>query len=403
MNWLKISFLLLVLVACSDKLKDHNPSEITIDLSNVREVKLSELVEEVRYVKLQTPDIPLGEGLIKIYDQYIYYLDIQQQLLCVFNHQGEFIARLDNQGNGPGEYLLALNFTLNEDESIMELWDTERASVIRYENLTFGFIDELKINNFVTFTSGLKLPNGDYLLSANQALNQVEGRITNAEFYRYGADGELKDILIDRVYKGADNQNQIRYSLFKFKLITDENKQIYASVNYDNKLYGYVENDFKPVAQVRFVGGESLDNERMLSMSKQEHLDYFIHSGEFVKTASFPNYEINNSTLMLVNYIYRENPDGLLKERNYIRLKKSGKNFHAKTVINDLTDFPKTIHLGHTNNDTYIHCNPWYKGHLISVASPEYLLTGDEEVSLPSVSVIRQDDNPVILLMKLRE
>ena len=75
-------------------------------------------------------------------------------------------------------------------------------------------------------------------------------------------------------------------------------------------------------------------------MSKQEHMDYFVRSGDFVQTASFPNLEINNDALMVINYLFCEKPNGTMDKRNFIWLKQANRIIHAKKIINDLTQFP---------------------------------------------------------------
>ncbi|MEL6561730.1 MAG: 6-bladed beta-propeller [Bacteroidota bacterium] len=403
MKSFKLLLIILIIASCKVETNEETLSKLKIDLSQSREVKLSEFVSELKYVKLQTENIPLGEGLVKLRDQHIYYWDFQQKIICVFNHNGKLVSKLDKVGQGPGEYTFPIHFDVLDDEKMIEIWDKSKGRIIRYNNLNFELIEEIPIQNMITFTSSIKLSNTDYLLSANQALNIVNDKKTNAEFYLFDSNGKLKDTYFDRLYKDEDKKDIIRYSLFKFKLINDDYKNTYASVNYDNKLYRYKNDGFKPILEVDFVNGNSVNNEELLKMSKVEHMQYFTKSSDFVKTASFPNFEIYNEKVTLVNYMFKESLGGFIDQRSFISLKNLNQTINAKSIVNDLTNFPANVKIGYTDNDTYIHCNPWYKDHFVSVISPEAIMDYGQKVKIDQIGELTALDNPIILFMKLKQ
>ncbi len=373
-----------LLIACH---KDKGESElrrINIDLSQSQPTKLSSFVDSVNFVKLHQPNLALGEGLIKIESDIIFYWDFTQHTISLFDLSGRHISTLNKRGNGPDEYNLISQFFIDTLNNTLEIWDSNSNNIIVYSYPDFNVKKTIVNKLQLTFTSGIKLDTITYLLSANQARNIIDGNYTNADYFLYNLGSEKINYFFHRLYKNETSPNIIRYSLFPFKLISNEQSEIFASVNYDNTIYTFENGRFEPYAIVNYINGRYVDNEKMLKMSKEEHLDYFVRSSDFIDRASFPNIEVNNKKLLLINYIYRTELHGKLHYRHYLQLKDSGKDFNISKIENDITDFPDEIILGTTNFQNYIHLHPYYKNNLLSV-------------TLDSL------ETPVIIFMKIKE
>lgn len=396
----KIIFLVLILASCINE-PESKREIVKIDLSSAKTIQLSDIVEKVDYIKLRKPNIPLGRGIVKIEENIIYYWDIEQQVICVFNFDGKMIAKLDRQGRGPGEYYSLGNFVVDKENQVVEVWDRAKAKLIKYRDISFEFISEVKLDQNIIFDNVLKLKNGDYLLSTNEATNSIKDKRTNASFFLVDSLGKVKKVLFDRYYKVEDESNRIFYSLFLSKLIRNDLGEIYGSIDFDNTIYRFKDENFLPAFDVKFINGISINNELLIEMSKKEHLSYFIESNNFVKKASYPNLEINNSKLIVINYLFRENIGKPMNERSYFIRKDIRKTLHIKEIINDLTEFPNRITINHLNQSDVMY-KPWYKNSLIQVISPESEIEMGKSIDIDSIGKVNYDDNPIIMLMSLK-
>ena len=89
--------------------------------------------------------------------------------------------------------------------------------------------------------------------------------------------------------------------------------------------------------------------------------------------------------------------------RYYIRYK--DKTYHAKRIKNDLTDFPAYIYL----NSSFPSCvhQVYYKNYLVDVIIPSSMIDfpgdGSDKIFVEGLGEITSDDNPIIVMMKMKE
>lgn len=76
---------------------------------------LSSLVKDFQIVPLETNDSSLILDIRKVmcYKDYIYILDKSTFRLLLFENNGKFIKQIGKRGQGPGEYLELLDFTID--------------------------------------------------------------------------------------------------------------------------------------------------------------------------------------------------------------------------------------------------------------------------------------------------
>ncbi len=398
---IKILFLALTSSLCScidqEKIKTD---QITIDLGNVKEYNLSEFVNDMKYIKLNLPEgFNLGGGVIKMMDTYIYYWDFNQKSIYIFDMSGEFIALLNKNGNGPGEYLNIALFHVDEKEKSIEIFDRESKRIITYENLTFKVLAETEIDHRVYFDLGIKIDSSRYLVSTNQYMNIYQDEKTNAEFFIY-KDGILEKKLFDKKVKQANSKEHIVYSIFVTQLIKNDKDKVFASVHFDNTFYQFDNSEFQPYSEVNYVGGKSIDNDEMMKKTKKDQMLYFVN--DFLKIASYPNLTINNSDITVINYMFRDKKDDPILLRHYILLKKESKEIHAKSIINDITSFPSDIKITSSKYES-VYYSPWYNNYLVDVVFPSEELENDSTIYIDQIGKVNYDDHPIILLMELRK
>lgn len=109
------------------------------------EVVLSDLIDSIEYVPLRTPhEFPVDVILsVEVTDNNIYVLD-KQQLLYRFERNGSFLNLIGNKGEGPEDYLNAVDFEIDEEKEIVYLFDNYRKKIVSY-HVTGKFLQSLSV------------------------------------------------------------------------------------------------------------------------------------------------------------------------------------------------------------------------------------------------------------------
>lgn len=126
-----------------DNLIKINPHEAK------EEINLSEFVDSVKYIPLQTDDNSIVGRVysVTIKENFIYVLDISdidRQVIFVFDKDGNFVSKLDKYGRGPGEYSYLMGFIVDDNEEYVEVISFlggGEARVLKYKNISFDFVD----------------------------------------------------------------------------------------------------------------------------------------------------------------------------------------------------------------------------------------------------------------------
>ncbi|MFA5817241.1 MAG: 6-bladed beta-propeller [Bacteroidales bacterium] len=127
------------LMSCSTKIKTELPViDVIGALKNEKLLKLSEIVDHIEYVKLETtPECLIGGGQAVLTGNTIYIKNFRPISLLVFDGQGKFLRQISRQGKGPGEYINFAYFDVSPDNRyiaiggfgggypMMMAWNTE--------------------------------------------------------------------------------------------------------------------------------------------------------------------------------------------------------------------------------------------------------------------------------------
>jgi hypothetical protein len=166
----KIFYLLLIIffAGCKGKKEEiskDNIINIVIDTDNSKKADISEYIDSVRYIKLQTTDDNLISFIQKIFflDDKIIVTDGQGRQILIFDEKGHFLNKIKKSGRGPGEYVAMR----------ASLFDCASRSIIIYDGALFKmlfytldgkFIKEIsKFNDNALIRDMINLPNGNFL------------------------------------------------------------------------------------------------------------------------------------------------------------------------------------------------------------------------------------------------
>ena len=208
MKILKFAFIVLVIASCTER--NFKPVPV-VDLQKpdkARIIHLSELMNDIRIVRLETNDsILLGPDAIYLLgDKFIVSID--QSKILQFSISGAFIRTLARAGNGPGEFLRPEAFALDDRND--KLYFNHRGDSRNI--LTYSLKDGRLISRIPTGTDNLV----SHLLIARDSVLTIVPRLNRTyNFYYLSTSGnilggvappEARNIGLQTSIEIADNQ-----------------------------------------------------------------------------------------------------------------------------------------------------------------------------------------------------
>ena len=149
--------MLLFCFSCSSKSgsdavgKSDAGLSVTVDLVDYiegekeDEIALSGLVDSLVYIPLQTPDdLPVDVLLaVKMSSDNIFVMDRQQKLYR-FDSHGRFLNLIGSRGEGPSEYVSAVDFEIDASQDAVYLFDIYRKKIKVYQ-MSGTFVQDIVV------------------------------------------------------------------------------------------------------------------------------------------------------------------------------------------------------------------------------------------------------------------
>lgn len=86
---------------------------------------------------------------IQFYDDKIIVLDtFSAKSLMVFDSRGRFTGVAGSLGRGPGEYLIPISFSIDEDKNILSIYDNAGRKAINYDLDDLTYIDQTEMSHY---------------------------------------------------------------------------------------------------------------------------------------------------------------------------------------------------------------------------------------------------------------
>ncbi|HBU44334.1 6-bladed beta-propeller [Petrimonas sulfuriphila] len=119
----KVFILLIVVFFTMCKQKPQTDGAIFVDLDRPEKVSLFDYFRSIELIPLETSNDVLLVGVKKmlIHQDNYYILDPKQSIIFVFDKFGRFKSKIDNKGQGKGEYSMIQDFTINPFSSNLEV------------------------------------------------------------------------------------------------------------------------------------------------------------------------------------------------------------------------------------------------------------------------------------------
>lgn len=138
----------------------------SIDLQAIEEKKISEVVDNVRFVQLSSSEkgsLLVNSTKTLVYKGDFYFLDPGQNAILVFNESGGFKYRIENSGNVKNGMELVYDFNINEYTGLIEIM-SPTGKIISYD------VEKKEYESILPVNSLLQPVYGFYILNENLIL-----------------------------------------------------------------------------------------------------------------------------------------------------------------------------------------------------------------------------------------
>ena len=256
-------FLFFLLSTCSSKQIEKAAGEfmpgeahyvIDLDGSLEESVYYSSVFKNVRTIILETSrNCLIGATTeLQIFDSCIYLLDARvAKSLFVFDMEGRFIRKIGSLGNGPGEYAVIKDFTLDTENGVIYLLD-QRHRVHKYQldgtfihSITIQmpqansfFIQYYKERLYSSFLPNLRTKYDNMLLEIDPADGKILSQSLPVKYNKGWAEAYFSD----NFFKSRLNKPPM-YSQFFMDFIVSIGEEVTPYIELKSRNF-FTENDF---------------------------------------------------------------------------------------------------------------------------------------------------------------
>ena len=373
---ISLIFSLVIVGSCAGtENKGSALHEINFSKVTGKEVLLSELAKDIRYVTLEKREGRLIGRIDKVIfeKERIYLLDSKgSKSVHIYNCQGKPVNSISKRGRGPGEFLVPKDMSFDKSAEELVIYCSSQKKLLYYSP-DGDFIKETGIN--LWFDRFEALENGTFIAYTNNKYNSLPGNSgLNYDLIRFDGSGDiLGTYLCNEVEK---NYGKLTFSFGKhfFPFIDD---YCFAKT-FGDTIYriGYS----KPVPEIvldfgsdRIPDHRKRDVRALVSQLDMGRYASFV-SAEFVADQAFITYIDDGSTYYIL----------------YDTRTKSSVNI--KTIKNDIDDAVFKLPLGATDSE------------LVFALYPDELLGGGDsgKINLDGEEFLLDiSGNPILLFMKI--
>ncbi len=164
--------LCLLVTSCTSVVKTDLPViDVIGAMKTEKALMLSELVDHIEYVKLETtPDCLIGSGSVLKVGEHLYVKNFNPSAMLVFDSQGKFLKQISRPGKGPGEYLNFPYFDVSPDNKYLAISGPEDG--IKLYTTAGEFQAQKEISN--QFFSGFLFLSPEKLITYPARMNMTQ-------------------------------------------------------------------------------------------------------------------------------------------------------------------------------------------------------------------------------------
>jgi len=356
-------------------------------------ILLSEIIDSIKFIKLETTNESfLGQiKEIIIRDKFIYVMDKSQQAVFVFDHQGKLMNKLEMQGEGPDQYKLLGPVFVDQKEEYIEIMDfgSGRSKILKYAIPALIFLEETPFY-MPSANSARRGKDGVYYFATQQNENSVGENLTNGDIIVIDKNGE-NTVLFDKKipFEGSS------FSPFVESFAYNDEGELFISLMYNNTFFKLKDKKAVPFLTLDF--GEYGIDPKVGQLSIKEQFEFL--QNETNGKVTFPVLNAQSSKLLAFSYYFKDKNNNNLYQ--YLEIKSNRKKYHTQSIINDLTEFPERVFISSYYKG--INYEVMYNDYLVDLILPSYALEEAKELDIVDLGLIKVEDNPIIMLMKLKK
>ena len=360
----------------------HIPFEEGMEVE--REVKLSEIADSVEYIRLETTD----NGLVKYFKASLmrrtskYYIFGEMQNVIQFTRNGKFVRNIGRRGQGPGEYNYIRQVDVDEKTGKVYIYSNRRIHV--YDLETGKYLQTIKPGHPETLS----------ILMQNDST--IIGYVDNSY-------GQQKTKAYISNLNGEILHEYTRHDLFEVKggaYMVGGAQDFYLSQYHDMINLKEYEND-----TVYTITPEGLQKRYIIDTGKygikQEHTFAALHGNEAAYNRLAAEY-LRYAVLETENYLFLPYANWAGSERNSPKMamydKRTGECYRVKDdFIKDDLSNGMYVYYPHCAFDEHTLVLSFLAGQIYHEAekNPELL-------NHPQLKGLKEDDNPVLMIVHLK-
>lgn len=255
-NIVSFIFYTLLIFSCKSRTDQERknetipPSDSTViidierDFKKEKEFRLSEIADDIQYVKLEkTPASLVGGGIPLWYITKAYIFVYSSSRLLQFYRNGKFIRHIGSGGRGPGEYLGIRGIVLNELNNTIYVKTNYSSKVLKYNVITGEFLGDFPVNSDLgsSMVSGsFQIIDKDIFIELSHPMTQFDSAYAIFEIFNHRGEvlvrkkSSLFSIQVDNKNRERKETGftQIWYYDGNLRLFEDLNDTIY-NIKYD--------------------------------------------------------------------------------------------------------------------------------------------------------------------------
>jgi hypothetical protein len=348
----------------------------SIDIDKAEKVYASKIFDSIVYVPLETTNIALLGRITKmeIADSLLFLLDSQTHTIWCFDQKGKYINHIHRRGQGPEEYVSIFDFTVDKVNNLIAILDRNTKKILWYtfsaefvksrrievSAMCFGLLNNNKI---LAYTNGADI----YMKGGNASLA-----------YNYFIIDSVDDITAYFPY------NEITDNLLGIKIIEINDSKVLTTYAANDTVYEFSRDGELILKHVIDFGKHRIPVEKSIST---EHAREIRNNSEYAHRGAI--YYSDNYTLL--SY-FHENRTRFILHNN-----KTNKSIIGNFLENDI-DF---ISLANPE-PIRIQDNKVYYLKDIDVITKQRHDNKPAYLNIPILSVLKDEDNPVLLIGYLK-
>jgi hypothetical protein len=379
MNKLILLSGLFILFSCSVRENNHsNNHEITSVLFSDENTLLLNDSLSCEFIPLETlsDNSNLIGHILKavISENRMFILDaVRTKSLQVYTLQGEYITRIGEIGNGPGEYILPHNFYINEDKRKVTIEDLAKNTLLVYDLDTYQYEYEKRIPfNFMDY---IETPEGFLWCDLNGFKKARDS------YYIRMTDSILEDIkyIYPTDFRSA-------YNIKLGDLFYHINGKIHFVHPLKPIVYELDSEDIHPIYELSLgeIHFPTLDYLQSISKNNIDHTGVLLRSGYI---ANYSLYETDR--FMLISYLVNQQMNIGLYE------KETMKSFKYNQI-----DFARITHLEGINLPFIGTYNDAFITTILPHNLQNHYIINDKLRAI--AQNISEEDNPILCLIKFK-